>query len=220
MRELAHCGGQSQTSSAHVAVTRRSRIARAKTRLCGRAQAWTASSPALRRAARGRSRWQRWTIAHVRAQATHDHPCQDLAGVVGVPEGEGVGLSARIVDDATSGRPRPRALDGRRSVRASPNWRRARCARSSLRRKSSGTKCAATWNFAIPVATGSDMRSRPPPLRAAQGFLKFFLQRVAAAGSSFTAIPSTECSDLYSPFTLRARTGSAEAAASSWYISK
>src|ERR1700719_1057342 len=35
-----------------------------------------------------------------------------MAGVVGVPEGEGTGLSARTLDDAASGLPCPRAWTG------------------------------------------------------------------------------------------------------------
>jgi hypothetical protein len=49
-------------------------------------------------------------------QGTHVHGGgQGLVGIVGVPEGERTGLSARIVDDAASGPPRPRAWTGGRA---------------------------------------------------------------------------------------------------------
>src|SRR6201993_5030015 len=43
------------------------------------------------------------------------------------------------------------SMDRRRGMRASPGWPRARSARSSTRRTSSRTKCATTWNAAIPT---------------------------------------------------------------------
>src|SRR6516225_4533204 len=43
------------------------------------------------------------------------------------------------------------SMDRRRGMRAWPGWPRARSARSSTRRTSSRTKCATTWNAAIPT---------------------------------------------------------------------
>jgi hypothetical protein len=56
---------------------------------------------------------------------------QGVAGVAGMPEGEGPRLSARTVDDAASGQPRARAWTGGRTC-VSPTWHKARCARSSI----------------------------------------------------------------------------------------
>ena len=48
-----------------------------------------------------------------------------MAGVVGVPEGEGTWLSPRTVDNAASGPPRCASMDPRRDMRASPTSPRA-----------------------------------------------------------------------------------------------
>ena len=45
----------------------------------------------------------------------------------------------------------PASTDRRRDMRALPIWRRARCAKSSNRKKSCRTKCDTTWNSAIPT---------------------------------------------------------------------
>jgi hypothetical protein len=87
--------------------------------------------------------------------------------------------------------------------------------------KSNRTRCATTYNVAIPVATEYDMGPRQPCSQGcAAGLLNSFCNGVATSGTNFTATPSIECSDLYLPFTLRARAGLVEAAASSRYISK
>src|SRR6202011_6357644 len=45
---------------------------------------------------------------------------QGMVGIAGVPEGEGSGLSARIVDNAASGRSRSRAWTGARAPVSRP----------------------------------------------------------------------------------------------------
>jgi hypothetical protein len=93
-------------------VTRHLRVARGK----NTPLRWGAGRDCIIRRASGalrgpwpKGQWQRWTIAHVRVQRTHAHPRPRLGGVVGVPEGDGIGRCTRIVDNAASGQPRPRA---------------------------------------------------------------------------------------------------------------
>src|SRR5262249_36360180 len=80
--------------------------------LCCEPSTWAAPSngAALRRTGGGR----RADVGAGRSlssrQGANDHPgSQSLAGIAGVPEGEGIGLPARTVDDPTSGPPRTRA---------------------------------------------------------------------------------------------------------------
>jgi hypothetical protein len=72
-----------------------------------------------RRLRRSRSSFQTTSVSPARSALRHasspgrsigqgadDHRrCQGMAGVAGLPQGEGTGLSARIVDDATVGSP-------------------------------------------------------------------------------------------------------------------
>ena len=71
----------------------------------------------------------------------------------GLPQGQGSRLSARIVDDATARAPCARAWT-RRGHACLASLLRARCARSSMRRRSSPTRSVITLNAAI-------TRSRP-----------------------------------------------------------
>ena len=90
-----------------------------------------------------------------------------MAGLAGLPEGQGPGISARAVDDAAAGAPRPRA---RRRPPDIHVWRtslKARSARSSTATRSSRTRCATTWNAATrrsrrrwPKCSASIARSR------------------------------------------------------------
>ena len=45
------------------------------------------------------------------------------------------------------------STDRRRGTDVSPTWSRARCARSSAKRKSSRTRCATIWNVAMPSSS-------------------------------------------------------------------
>ena len=45
------------------------------------------------------------------------------------------------------------STDRRRGTNVSPSWFKARCARSSARRKSSRTRCATIWNVAMPSSS-------------------------------------------------------------------
>src|SRR5208283_3737618 len=82
---------------------------------CGQSGAWTAPSDcaALRRARRGRRPDGRARRSPSPWQGTDDHAGgQGMAGVAGVPQGEGPRLSPRIVDDPASRPPRSRAWTG------------------------------------------------------------------------------------------------------------
>ena len=72
-----------------------------------------------------------------------------MAGLSGLPQGEGLGLSARIVDDEATA-PSRASMDQSKDTPASANWFRALCARYSMSKKSSRTRCATTWNAATP----------------------------------------------------------------------
>ena len=69
-------------------------------------------------------------------QGADDHRRgQGMVDVAGLPQGEGTGLSARIVDDAASGPPCARAWTSGGARLPRPSWPRARCARSSTSRR-------------------------------------------------------------------------------------
>ncbi len=101
----------------------------------------------------GSGRWRRSRTARGPARRRDHAGSARVAGVAGLPEGQGTGLSARTLDDAAAGAPRPRACGGGRTSLPGGISFRARSAKSSRAMRSSRTRSAT-------ISNGATRRSR------------------------------------------------------------